>query len=258
MIDVSKLRGIPFRPEMLDALDRGIKTQTRRVAKPWPPKVRLLRTVSGDIPFEDRLTAEPGVYDTAANANGALSVIIRHGAINHLLGIRPGEFEFVKAYRVGEILYVKEALKRDANAKAVYSNDESPAGVAYYESPRPWCWQNKTLPAIFMPKWAARRFIRITNVRWARTQNISRADVLAEGVTFPVHEENGKRSLLIPLGGDDSPLNFLPDGKSLSECTADEMAKAFWASLIVRVRGLKGWQVNPWQFVYDFEQVRDE
>lgn len=258
MIDATELRGIPFRAEMLEALDKGLKWQTRRVIKPWPPKVILTCTVRGDIPGEDRLTAEPGIYDTAANANGALSVIIRHGKFNHLLGIKPGEFLFAKAYRPGEILYVKEGLKCDANGNTVYAKDEDPAGVAYYEAPLPWCWKNKTLPAIFMPKWAARRFIRITNVRWARTQNISRADVLAEGVTFPVHEENGKRSLLIPLGGDDSPLNFLPDGKSLSECTADEMAKAFWASLIVRVRGLKGWQVNPWQFVYDFEQVRDE
>lgn len=254
MNDVSKLRGIPFRPEMLEALDRGIKTQTRRAAKPWPPKVRLLKPVWGDIPTPHPLTAEPGIYDTAANANGALSVIIRHGAINHLLGIKPGEFEFVKAYRVGEVLYVKEALKRNDAGQVVYANDDEPAGVEYYEAPRPWCWENKTLPAIFMPKWAARRFIRITKVRWQRTQDISRADILAEGVTFPVDEKDG--GLLWPVGTVDSPLEFLPEGKLLKDCTADDIAKAFWASLIVRVRGLKGWETNPWQFVYDFEQVR--
>ena len=54
-------------------------------------KIRLPREVRGDFPFRGSV-APSGIYDAEMNPQGALSVLDSDG---QLLGIKPGEFEFV-------------------------------------------------------------------------------------------------------------------------------------------------------------------
>ncbi len=54
--------------------------------------MRLPKRVHGDWPIGHTTVAEPGEYDAYLNPHGAISVIAGNGK---LLGIKPGEFEWV-------------------------------------------------------------------------------------------------------------------------------------------------------------------
>lgn len=54
-------------------------------------RIRLLKTLRSDWPFSN-LSVPAGIYEAEMNQHGAVSVRARNG---QLLGIKPGEFEFV-------------------------------------------------------------------------------------------------------------------------------------------------------------------
>ena len=87
-------------------------------------------------------------------------------------------------YQVGDRLWVREGLMTNHNETAV------DVGLASYrrdgelvEPYLPWRWARGTLSPIHMPKEAARIWLEVTAVRCQRVQEISAADVLAEGVS---------------------------------------------------------------------------
>jgi hypothetical protein len=84
----------------------------------------------------------------------------------------------------------------------------------------PCKWKKK--PSIFMPRAAARLFLRVKNVRAERLQDISEEDAIAEGV----------------------------DGIEPGELFFNFIA--LWNSLNAK-RGY-GWEANPWVWVYTFER----
>ena len=55
-------------------------------------KIRLLQMVRSDLPFGPIAVAKAGVYDAEMNQHGALAV---RDCNDNLLGVKPGEFEFV-------------------------------------------------------------------------------------------------------------------------------------------------------------------
>jgi hypothetical protein len=55
-------------------------------------KIRLLQMVRGDLPFGPVSVAKAGIHEAEMNRFGALSVRDCNG---DLLGVKPGEFEFV-------------------------------------------------------------------------------------------------------------------------------------------------------------------
>ena len=59
---------------------------------PRKVKIRLRKMVRGDLPIGPISVAGPGVYEAEMNTHGALSVRDCNG---DLLGVKPGEFEFV-------------------------------------------------------------------------------------------------------------------------------------------------------------------
>lgn len=110
---------------------------------------------------------------------------------------------------VGDRLWVKETFQIETNHNCtdvvdapdkplgpVAWNDDEPEGDRYYKCARyrasepdtelvnddgetqPW------RPSIFMPRWASRITLEITDVRIERLQDITEADVLAEGFEF--------------------------------------------------------------------------
>lgn len=100
-------------------------------------------------------------------------------------------------YQVGDSLWVREtAIIAPAKWTNTPTNPMGPEHreVAYladcHNDELPWAAKEyglKKTPAIFMPRWASRLTLSVTDVRVQRLRDISPDDVKAEGVEIPRH-----------------------------------------------------------------------
>ena len=124
-------------------------------------------------------------------------------------------------YQPGDILYVRETWKK------------APNGYYYYED-----WQRNDIaditkwkPSIHMPKEAARIWLKVTNVRVERLQEISGEGALAEGTDKYIHVDG-------TLNEDQTITSFI----------------GIWNSTIKKSDlNRYGWNANPWVWVIEFE-----
>lgn len=209
---------ILFSTPMVQALLEDRKWQTRRVIK-FPSYIK-----------EDmdeghfRLLEEDGSY----SYGWSIQELVSYGYLK-----RP--------YRRGDILWVRETwalqecekcqvgipslggeCKCDYVYRANYGKTEDDTFP-----PSMFRWR----PSIYMPREAARLFLRVKDVRVEGVQDITHAGVLAEGIPQ------------------------CPGWKyELSECDCTVWSFAeLWDSLNAK-RGY-GWDKNPWVWVYSFERV---
>lgn len=118
----------------------------------------------------------------------------------------------------GDILYVRETWK------------EAPKGYYYYED-----WQKddiadvtKWKPSIHMPKEAARIWLKVTNVRVERLQEITEVQAQAEGCN---------------------------SGLLTRACTARGQFEDLWNSTVKKSDlDRYGWDASPWVWVIEFER----
>lgn len=132
-------------------------------------------------------------------------------------------------YQVGDLLWVREPLVR-GGGYAYYKLD-----FGYIKPEREWQWKRDVLPGRFMPKWAARLWLKVTNVRVERLQDITPRDACEEGA-------NGWA---------------LATGFSWKHSDKAYPVYAFqhlWNHLNAK-RGY-AWDSNPWVWVYTFERTR--
>ena len=127
----------------------------------------------------------------------------------------------------GDILYVRETWK------------EAPKGYYYYED-----WQKddiadvtKWKPSIHMPKEAARIWLKVTDVRVERLQEMTLKDFKAEGI--------------------------YDDYKTYSEIYTDHLRQMAYPKVFARLWNSTikkadldryGWKANPWVWVIEFER----
>ena len=119
-------------------------------------------------------------------------------------------------YKVGDVLWVRETFQTLPPNMVFYKADK--------ENKATGNWKH----SIFMPREAARIFLKVTRVRVERLQDISGEDAMKEGV---------KIESMWPLCIGDSYRAF----------------SILWES----INGKGSWDANPWVFVYDFEKVGD-
>lgn len=133
-----------------------------------------------------------------------------------------GEKFFKLPCEPDDILYVRETWKK------------APNGYYYYED-----WQRNDIadvtkwkPSIYMPKEAARIWLKVTNVRVERLREISAESALAEGADKYIHTNGG-----------------------LDENMTITSFIGIWNSTIKK-SGLDryGWDANPWVWVIEFER----
>ena len=125
-------------------------------------------------------------------------------------------------YEPGDILWVKETwgIGIQAAGGVIYKAD-------YAGKPPPLAEGYKWKSSMVMPREVARIFLRVTDARMERLQDISERDAIAEGLTDATRytpRENIARFV------------------------------AFWDGFNVK-RGY-GWGTNPWVWAYTFERVR--
>ncbi|MFA5299764.1 MAG: hypothetical protein WC389_16385 [Lutibacter sp.] len=203
VLTAGNFKPILFSTPMVQAILRGEKTQTRRIMQEQPPCQLLSCGTSG-----------------------------RYWADN------PEDLRakyFRCKYEIGDILWVRETWQHakclninpeDENYGFVYKADGQP-----WEDYEHWTWK----PSIFMPKEAARIFLKITNIRVDRLNDISESDAVAEGIVMNNTPHIGWY-WMENVYSTDSPI----------------MA---YERLWQKINGEKSWAENPFVWVYAFERT---
>jgi len=197
------MKGILFKPDMIRAIIEGRKTQTRRVIKPQPKYI---------------------IDQHYITLNGLTSL---HIQADNLISRKA-------LYQSGETVYIKEAWRTEAVYDRTPPCDIGDSALIEYR-----LLPNEILSQIMgrwrsplhLPRWAARYFIKILDVRAERLQEITEEDAKAEGI--------------LPEG------TLLPDFIHSADNPVEQFAQ-LWDS----VNKDYPWESNPWVFIYTFELKR--
>jgi hypothetical protein len=185
----SRERPILFSARMVRAILAGEKTQTRRVMKPQP----------GFDP--ERMAWAFETRRARISWSGARPLAAA------LLGFRQN----CPYGALGDRLWVRETWTEnpDEPSQAIYRADPE-----WEEIFTGWRWRS----GMFMPRWASRLTLEITDVRVERVQSISEGDAREEG-----------------FGGSHEP-------------------RADFAAIWVEIHSLKSWNDNPWVWALTFRR----
>lgn len=217
-----KARPILFSSDMVRALLDGRKTQTRRVMKVQPSCDGM--QVATCVASTDK--ARVNKYHWVKMAGNGYSY-------EH----KDDEYFKCPFGKTGELLWVRETFCLEGSE----SYEPVPL-IPHYRASLEDLNEGQPLnddrirwkPSIFMPKWASRITLEITNVRVERLQDISREDALAEGCAHPL--EGMEMASYIMQNAD---------------YVADE--KTSFARLWQSINGVDSWEANPWVWVLEFK-----
>lgn len=207
------IKPILFNAEMVRAILDGRKTCTRRVAKNVPDHTHRIEPVyeNGRFQFDCFYSSYVAALD--ADADFCMPCL--------------------PPYQQGDILYVRETwshpiVPSDKN-RYVYRADEV-AEDGFKNEAHIWH------PSIHMPKEAARIWLRVTDVRAERLQDITGKSVLREGINSHVH----------------------PDADYFDGNQREVFAE-LWNSTIKKTDlDRYGWVANPWVWVIEFERCEKQ
>ena len=148
-------------------------------------------------------------------------------------------------WKFSDILWVRETWcninKPEYEPEYYYLADCLQPWVEDY-NPSEWKWK----PSIFMPREACRLFLKVTNVRVERLQEITEVESIDEGAfNIPNTPEYQKAFNEAVKAGGKPPLGETPR----------QRFRRLWDSLNAE-RGY-GWDVNPWVFVISFERMKN-
>lgn len=211
-------RPILFSAPMVLALLAGRKTQTRRI---------LPTMQDSDASVEWRSGPTPGFYRTD-----------RFGSFDHIPVRLP--------YARGDRLWVRESwytVPAYDDLKPSEMGGEEPIRYDADSVWQTWGWaeprqHGRHRSSLFMPRWASRLTLTVTDVRVQRLQEISHEDAIREGVI-----RDPSKGFIVP--GVDHPN---PDFPYLARPTAREMYAALWDV----IHGSGAWATNQWIVAISF------
>lgn len=175
-------------------------------------------------------------------------------------------------YKRGDVLYVRETWAKISDWATVDPSVGIPDGFIYREE-----WPDgedgpKWRPSIHMPREAARIFLRVTDVRVERLQDITVDGINAEGVDVeppeicrneaPSDEQREKYNRLSAEQKEEY-IQTLARHKYMGWMKyVEDLFRAWkrvWDSTIKPTdRDRYVWNANPWVWVYSFERISKE
>lgn len=221
-----KFHPILFSTPMVQAIIQGNKTQTRRVVKPQPKNQdytpRSFTDYFGNQFWEFRKSPIEVETKTWECPYG----------------------------QVGDVLWVRESyLKPPQNITQKMLDDGADTWPSFdhvadcelgdIEQYKEWGWKVK--PSIHMPKEACRLFLKITDIRVERLQDISEEDAIAEGVE--------------PVGFDQKSQRVTRYRGYPIDQGYFYNARESFATLWQSINGKDSWNSNPWVWVISFERI---
>lgn len=200
---------ILFNTEITKAIQNGTKTTTRRCVKPKSKNAYgfFVTTKVSDGTFA-------GVYDYDEDENAF-------------------DNPQKEPYKVGDILYVRETWKQATcdPAGGGYALTDTYLYKADCKADSKMLAEDKWHPSIHMPKNAARIFLRVTDVRVERLQDIDENGIRNEGLS----------SMAVHVGD--------------MEIAQAEFAHLWNTTVKKSDLDRYGWDANPWVWVIEFERV---
>lgn len=214
-------RPILFSPPMILAILDGCKTKTRRTAKPLRRNSLLDVTAAGEQAWTDDYILDPGNRPWLLEDAGAV----------------PGDTFWVREhYRLPKVYDNRKPSEATEGGMVWYEAGPAPAG---HRGPEDFWWQGKLRPGMFMPRWASRIHLRVTDVQVERLHAITPEDALAEGVR---HASLGD---LVWAGMLGVPRETCPPVTAFA---------VLWDS----IKGSGAWGANPLVWVYTFEHIKGD
>ena len=226
-----------FSGAMVRAILAGAKTQTRRVITE-----KQLAKFNAINPAHQGMEELMIAWDGYARESDDLLSIDAQRLKQKLLAIPP--------YAVGDRLWVRETFftyvpDHNPGIYRVGYRADAPGGdigqclCRDEASVTPIRWR----PSIHMPKWAARLWLRVTDVRVQRVQEISTEDAMCEGIAtvgchVPIDVDKGQRYYC---------RNYLTGVWNLTPVPS-------FATLWDSINRGYGWDANPLVWVVEFEK----
>ena len=216
-----KETGMLFKPEMVQAIRDGKKTQTRRVMKTQP----TLEILGGD-----RMWGHPDLGGQFAE---------------HVFGACAAKLLTCPYGQPGDRLYVKETwcqkidmktarhIDGEFNYKADGLHVVKIDGLGFHEFTKSGKEASPWQSPLMMPKKVARLWLELTDVRAERVQDISEGDAQAEGVETP---------------------KFVYPDTPREAYSYREQFKLLWNS----INGPDAWGRNDWVWVLTFKRIQKE
>lgn len=268
-------RPILFSGPMVCAILEGRKTQTRRVMRPQP-------WLHGGHWFLDR--SDDGYGRTNAcwrNGDEPFWTYCPHGAVEDRLWVREtfclennaeyyGDPEFAPPKDGRPIKHHKAANEYDSPFDLIprYRATEPDTDLCCeHEKCQGGPCSHPWRPSIFMPRWASRITLEITDVCVQRLQEISEEDAKAEGLHVQIgdakaghcwdgpgyHDHVSRdqfgRTYHVPRG----EFCCCHAGQELKLTAARCAFRILWQSINAK-RGF-GWETNPWVWALTFKRI---
>lgn len=226
-------RPLPFSAPMIRAVLDGSKTQTRRLFKfpKWADE-------SGGVEF--------------SGVDGGPAVLSRESGCFADASCRYGV--------IGDQLWAREAWAYRLDHDHLNGTQLYDAGIrkAWYWADGPGKCCNtgcagaagRVRSSRFMPRWASRITLRITDVRVERLQEISEADALAEGIQ--------RENVIVGSNCYGSAHHEETADRYFYEGCIDEgyeSAADAYCALWEEINGAGSWALNPWVWAISFLRV---
>lgn len=211
------IKPILFNTEMVRAILDGRKSCTRRIVKPQPQS-RLCYTFAGSD------CGTWGYPSKTAHESWGDKYRLPDGITDEELKRR-----WKPPYHTDDILYVRETWSEAyEEGTYIYRADDKLADLPTFKESSKLIYR----PSIYMPKEAARIWLKVMNVRVERLQEISAESALAEGADKYIHTNGG-----------------------LDENMTITSFIGIWNSTIKKSDiDRYGWDANPWVWVIEFER----
>lgn len=222
------MKSITLRTHEVQAILEGRKTQTHRVLKASRGKQAEWLTHQ----LLNKASISGLGLSHEADGYGDFGVQLGHPQGG------PLGFVICPYGQPGDILWVRETFQ-------YYGDEEGNIGYLYKakegdQEKLDQFHDNIWRPSIHMPKEAARIFLRITDIRVERMQDITEEDAISEGIEYIVSDLlRGYTDYSTPngiMGVVDSPIQSF---------------RTLWES----INGPESWTANPWAWCVSFERI---
>lgn len=208
------MKTILFSTSMVQAILAGTKTQTRRVIKS---------------------NHESGLFQIESTLDGQITGLTSLDWDERSMN---GNFNDIHPkYQPGDVLWVRETFSDEPECYFLYKANAKNGRIelgTYDDDTRVETCNTSDIkwkPSIHMPREAARLFLRVTDVRAERLQDISEEDAIAEGITLLNYAEQAIKDVKYPEHS------------------------AIYADLWDSINGPGSWDKNQWVWVYTFERI---